>query len=165
MGAFFQTITLPSLEGVNYFVSVFFWISTWLIVLDIQSMFHFKFYYIWKDLSDQGLKRNGCFRILLHPYKLRDSEQVLCQSLPSFLSVGMVAAHYSLKTVGTNAVFCSLSTLIQKLSRFRFLCLASNLQFSLVDTEPEISVEKFHLCNCHLPASKPSGFPRCLTFA
>lgn len=53
------------------------------------------------------------------------------------------------------SLFCSLSTLIQKLSRFRFLCLASNLQFSLVDTEPEISVVKFHLCNCHLPASKP----------
>lgn len=63
------------------------------------------------------------------------------------------------------SLFCSLSTLIQKLSRFRFLCLASNLQFSLVDAEPEISVVKFHLCNCHLPASKPLGFPHCLTFA
>lgn len=161
MGAFFQTITLSSLEGVGYFVSVFFWISTWLIVLEIQSMFHFKFYYIWRDLSDQGLKRNGCFRIPRHPYKLRDSEQVLRQLLPSSCLrewwQHIIPWRLRDERVSQSrlSLFCSLSTLIQKLSRFRFLCLASNLQFSLVDTEPEISVVKFHLCNCHLPASKP----------
>lgn len=66
-----------------------------------------------KGLKWSGLKRNGCFRLPLHPYKLRDSEQVLSQLLPSFLSVGMVAAHYSLKTVGTNEFTVTVKSLLQ----------------------------------------------------
>lgn len=106
------------------------------------------------------------------PYRLSDFEQATESTSTAWFPAAGIDSIWLLwawPSFTANVKFWSLSILMQTLSRLRFLCLASNLQFSLVDTDPEISAVKLHLPNCHLPASKPrwiylvvSLFPRSL---
>lgn len=107
-----------------------------------------------KDLGDQGLERDGWFRSPRHSLQVEWFWVSYWVNKYCLVSCCRNRQHLTPVSV-TNVKFWSLSILMQTLSRLRFLCLASNLQFSLVDTNPEISAVKLHLPNCHLPASKP----------
>lgn len=92
------------------------------------------------------------------PYRLSDFEWATESTSTAWFPAAGIDSIWLLwawPSFTANVKFWSLSILMQTLSRLRFLCLASNLQFSLVDTDPEISAVKLHLRNCHLPASKP----------